>query len=123
MIYLLEIFLEFFGLLVFEVTTNFIFFKLQSGQTLTRRSPSVFLGLLVIGSVFGFLSTYVYESQISDQTIKILNLLATPIFMGAVMQLVGWLKLESGRTVVALDHFLGGYMFALGFVLVRFFIV
>lgn len=120
MMFILEIIFEFFGVVVFEAAANLIASRLQQGRVIAHKSVSVFLFLAGIGAALGYFSTYFYGAQIASESAKIGHMLATPVAMGAIMHLIGHYKTKTGRDLVSLDHFLGGYFFSLAFVVVRF---
>ena len=62
------------------------------------------------------------HSFIHSESLRIANLIVTPLVLGALMALLGRNRLANGEEIVPLDKFSNAALFALGMAGVRFFI-
>lgn len=87
-----------------------------------RRNPIIAaFGYLFIGAILGGLSLFFFpESFISDERFHIINLVITPPLAGLVMALIGKLRERRGQTLLRLDSFVYGFIFALPMAIIRF---
>jgi hypothetical protein len=58
---------------------------------------------------------------IENPSLRLLNLLLTPVAGGAMMALLGRLRARKGAPLIQLDHFGYAFTFAFAMALVRFF--
>jgi hypothetical protein len=78
-------------------------------------------GYLLIGAAVGGISLLVVRSTlIHSSTLRVLNLILTPLLAGLVMALIGLLRQRKGQQLVRLDRFGYGFIFAFGMALIRF---
>jgi hypothetical protein len=79
------------------------------------------IGFFLWGALAGGISVFVFpRSFIKSQTLRLLNLIVTPLATGEIMRLIGKLRERRGQTLVGLDRFLYAFAFALAMALVRF---
>lgn len=77
---------------------------------------------LAAGAVMGAGSLVFFpHSFIHSETLRIANLIVTPLVLGALMALLGRKRLANGEEIVPLDKFSNAALFALGMGAVRFF--
>lgn len=83
----------------------------------------VVTGLLWLagGAVMGAGSLVFFpHSFIHSETLRVANLIVTPLVLGALMALLGRRRLANGEEIVPLDKFSNAALFALGMAAVRF---
>lgn len=89
-----------------------------------RKPPNPWLaslGYLLFGCMFGGLSLLIISHHITTQgPARIANLVITPLAIGVFMAIVGRWRAQRGDRMLRIDGFFYGYLFALGFALVRF---
>lgn len=77
---------------------------------------------LAAGALMGAGSLIFFpQSFIHSETLRIANLILTPLVLGAIMALIGRKRLANGEEIVPLDKFSNAALFALGMAAVRFF--
>jgi hypothetical protein len=77
----------------------------------------------VIGALLGWLSLLVFPTHLTPVGLwRGLNLIASPVLAGLCMSLLGAWRKGRGQELIRLDRFLCGFVFALAFALVRFFL-
>ena len=80
------------------------------------------IGYFLFGAIIGGLSLLLVASHmVNDKGLRVANLVLTPIAAGLCMGALGAWRARRGQTVLRLDRFSYGYLFALAFALVRFF--
>lgn len=79
------------------------------------------IGYGIFGAIAGIISLWVLPSLfISAEWLRIVNLIATPLVAGLVMERLGaWREMKDQETI-RLDTFSYGFVFALSMALVRF---
>jgi len=78
-------------------------------------------GYAVFGAVLGWLSVLVLPSHlVASGALRIVNLILTPIAVGALMCVMGSWRVKRGQAVLRIDKFAYGYLFALALALARF---
>jgi hypothetical protein len=114
--------------LVFEVLLNAVFelgaeagFRALAAPFLERPHPALaVLGYAAYGAGVGALSSVVLtEFVIRDPTLAAVNLAMSPVFAGLTMMGLGALRARRGQTLIRLDSFFYGWLFAAAFVLTR----
>jgi len=89
-----------------------------------RREPNPWLaalGYLLLGEIAGGLSLLAFSHHlVAAQALRVANLVVTPIAAGGLMSLLGSWRARRGQSVLRIDRFAYGYLFALGLALVRF---
>lgn len=87
-----------------------------------RRPPNPWLaalGYLLFGSILGGLSLLVVAHHLVPEAWRIANLIGTPIAVGGLMALMGAWRKRRGQELFQIDRFVYGYLFALGFAIIR----
>ena len=81
------------------------------------------VGYTLFGAIAGGLSLLVFPAHlVKGKTLRMVNLVATPVAVGFVMSAVGLWRAKRGQTVLRIDRFFYGFLFALSLALVRFWI-
>lgn len=78
------------------------------------------LGYSLFGGILGGLSLFIFPDNLVPESLRIANLLATPLAVGGVMAVIGAWRARRGQPVLRIDRFAYGYLFALALGLVRF---
>ena len=79
------------------------------------------IGYLLFGLILGGLSLLVFpRSFVRSETFHGINLLITPLVAGLVMGAIGRWRARHGETLLRLDSFVYGFVFAFAMALVRF---
>ncbi|HEY0634932.1 MAG TPA: hypothetical protein VGE00_06085 [Gammaproteobacteria bacterium] len=78
------------------------------------------LGHALFGVIAGGLSLLLFSSHLVAGELRMANLLVTPVAVGFCMSAMGAWRARRGQTVLRIDRFAYGYLFALAFALVRF---
>ena len=82
------------------------------------------VGYTAYGAGLGALSSVVLgEFLVRDPTLAMVNLAASPVVAGLAMMGVGAVRARRGQSLVRLDSFFYGWLFAAAFVLTRFALV
>lgn len=80
------------------------------------------IGYPALGAAMGYASVWLFPvSFISSPTLRLANLVLTPIAAGAAMAALGAWRARHQQGLVGLDRFVFGFLFALAMALVRFF--
>lgn len=79
------------------------------------------IGYALFGSILGGLSLLAFPNNLVPEPWRLLNLVATPFAVGALMVAMGAWRARRGQPVLRIDRFAYGYLFALALALVRFF--
>jgi hypothetical protein len=90
-----------------------------------RKSPNPVVaaaGYMLLGVIFGILSLWAVPSHLAPGAWRVANLVFTPLVIGFFMLLVGSWRAKHGLSVLRIERFAYGYLFALGVALVRFFV-
>ena len=120
---LLEIILEALFSVVGELLTEV---GLRSfGEPFVKREARnpVFAGIgyCLLGLIMGGLSLLIFPNPlVRSETFHGINLLITPVLAGLAMSAVGRLRRRQGKTLLRLDSFIYGFLFAFMIALVRF---
>ena len=87
-----------------------------------RRNPVIAgLGYLLIGLILGGVSLLIFpRSFVRSETFHGISLLITPVVSGLAMGALGRWREGRGETVLRIDSFVYGFLFALAMALVRF---
>lgn len=94
--------------------------KISDGRLRFKASPLWYLLLLPAAALFlGALSARFHPLLLSTKTLRIANLLVTPLIAGFGMHMIGNLKRARGKQALVLDAFVSGYVFALAFAIGR----
>ena len=121
---MLEFMFEFLGEILLQAAAEaLIELGLHSLGEPFRRRPNPWLaalGYLLFGAVFGGLSLLAFPHNMVPPAWRIANLALTPIIAGALMAAMGAWRAGRGQSVLRIDRFAYGYLFALSMALVRF---
>lgn len=89
-----------------------------------RKPPNPWLaafGYFLFGAILGGVSLWIFSHHIvTSPDWRIVNLIITPVLVGLLMSGLGAWRARRGQTVLRIDRFSYGYIFALSFALVRF---
>ena len=122
---MLELLLEFVGeFLLQAIGEALVELGLHSAAEPFRRAPNArlaALGYTIFGAVLGGLSLLAFPTNLVPEAWRVLNLFATPLAVGGMMAAVGAWRARRGESVLRIDRFAYGYLFALSLALVRFF--
>lgn len=88
-----------------------------------RRQPSPWLaavGYAIFGASLGGLSLLLFPHNLVPGAWRIANLVATPMAVGGFMAGIGAWRARRGESLLRIDRFAYGYLFAICFALIRF---
>jgi hypothetical protein len=119
--FLIELLLEF----VIQIVGEALFeLGLHSMAEPFHRKPNPWLaalGYAIIGAIFGGISLWLFpQHMVAGEAWRWVNLLVTPLAVGLCMSWLGSWRAKKGQTVLRIDRFTYGYLFALSLGLVRF---
>ena len=90
-----------------------------------RRPPNPWLaalGYAIFGAALGGLSLLLFPANLAPTGVaRVANLVLTPIAVGGCMVALGAWRARRGESLLRLDKFVYGYLFALSLALVRFY--
>lgn len=119
--FLFEIVVEVLIQLFFEALVEL---GLQSMAEPFRRPPNPWLAALgygLLGVIAGGISLWLFPTYlVGGETLRIVNLVLTPVAVGLLMCLMGAWRAHRGQPVLRIDRFAYGYLFALALALTRF---
>ncbi len=120
-----ELLFGFFGELILQIFGELLIeLGLHSVANRDRRVPSPWLaaiGYLLMGALIGALSLLVFPDYlVANKSLRVANTALSPIVAGLSMAAMGKWRAKRGEDVLRIDKFAYGYLFALGFALVRF---
>ncbi|MBI3870604.1 MAG: hypothetical protein HY299_18910 [Verrucomicrobia bacterium] len=89
-----------------------------------QKAPNPWLagiGYSVFGAAAGGLSLWLVSSHlVKSQSLRVLNLILTPIAVGVLMAAIGTWRSHRAQRVLRIDRFACGYLFAFLLALTRF---
>ena len=109
--------------LVGEISLEFLVRSVGEPFVSRERRNSIIAGIgyFLIGLILGGFSLLIFpRSFVRSENFHGINLLITPVVSGLVMSAIGRWRLRQGKTILRLDSFVYGYLFALALALVRF---
>jgi hypothetical protein len=119
--FLIELLLEFLLQLFTEVLAELGLHALAEPLRRTPNPLLATLGYAMFGAIAGGLSLLVLpEHLVHAPHLRTVNLLLTPLAVGASMAAIGTWRARHGQSLLRIDRFFHGYVFALAFALVRF---
>ena len=89
-----------------------------------RRPPNPWLaaiGYALFGAALGGLSLLLFPNNLVQGALRVVNLVATPVAVGCVLAGIGAWRARRGQSVLRIDRFSYGYLFALSVALIRFY--
>jgi hypothetical protein len=114
---LLELLIQIVGEVLFEL-------GLHSLAEPFRRPPNPWIaavGYLLFGAMFGGVSLWLFPHyMVAGPVLRWVNLLTTPLAVGAGMSRLGAWRASRGQALMRIDRFWYGYLFAVSFAVVRF---
>lgn len=124
--FLIELLFEFIGEIVLQVVFEALaesglqFFKREKAAAPPAPWKPV-LGYALLGAVVGGISLLLVPNAfLQSRSLRIVNLIVTPIVSGAAMVLIGRLRARRGQPVPSIDRFAYGLTFAFAMAAVRF---
>lgn len=123
--FLFEIVFQFLGELLLQLVVElFVEMGMRSLAQVFARKPSPRLalaGYTLWGVLAGGVSLIVFpHSAVRDPSLRLANLLVTPVLAGAAMMLLGRLREKKGKPLVRLDRFGYAFLFAFTMSLMRY---
>ena len=123
--FVFEIILQFLGELllqmVFELLIELGFHSMADTVRKPRDPVLSSIGFILLGAIAGGVSLLIFPaSLIHSANLRLVNLFATPLAIGAIMMLIGKARDRKGQTLVKLDRFGYAFAFAFSMSLVRF---
>jgi hypothetical protein len=120
-----EILFGFFGELLLQLLGEVLVeIGLHSVAEPFRKKPSPWLAACayaLFGAALGGLSLLVFPDYLmANKSLRVANTALSPIVAGLSMAAIGKWRARRGEAVLRIDKFAYGYLFALGFALVRF---
>ena len=128
-----EIILGFFGYLlqfILEIVAQAAFELLAElgvrslAEPFRRSGPAspimAAIGYLIYGAIAGALSLLLPKVFIIAKSLRVANLIVTPIACGFLMAWLGRLRERRGAETIRLDTFMYGYLFAMSMAVVRY---
>ena len=87
-----------------------------------RRNPILAsIGYLLWGGIIGVVTVIIFPTlMIKNATLRILNIIISPIMAGLAMSAVGSWRKRMGQDLLRIDSFLYGALFAFGLAIVRY---
>ena len=121
---MLQLLLELLGEFQLQITVEaLIELGLHSLAEPLRRPPNPWLaalGYALFGALLGALSLLLLPAHLAPAGfVRTVNLLLTPVAVGGCMVLFGAWRAKRGEALWRIDRFAYGYLFALGFALIR----
>ncbi len=78
------------------------------------------IGYLIYGAIAGVISLMLPKMFVVSKSLRLANLIITPIACGFVMSSLGRFRERRGDETIRLDTFMYGYLFALSMAVVRY---
>jgi hypothetical protein len=89
-----------------------------------RKTPNPLVaavGHFVLGALAGALSLWLVPAHLVPVAWRAANLAFTPLAVGFMMLIIGSLRSKQGLSVLRIERFVYGYLFALGVAIARFY--
>lgn len=120
----MEILFELIGELLLQIIVEVLGeLGLQALAAPFRREPNPWLaalGYALFGLILGGISLPLLPQLLVGARFRLLNLIVSPVACGGLMAFVGTWRRRRGDTVLRIDRFGCGFLFALGFAIMRF---
>jgi hypothetical protein len=120
---LIELVFEFLISILFEILAEIGLYSIveATAKRIDRNPVLALIGYALLGAAVGGISLIFFpESVIRSSSYHGIGLVTIPLMAGLVMMGVGALRRRKGDSVIQLDSFIFGFVFAFGTVLVRF---
>jgi len=120
--FLIEIFLEFLiqivGELLFAVVLHFFSRFIRTRKTLNALVTGImYLG---VGLLAGWFSILIFpRAFVRSSNLHGISLLITPVLAGFAMSTIGWIRGRQGKSLIRLETFSCGFIFAFAIALIR----
>ena len=88
-----------------------------------RRTPNPWVaafGYTMFGAILGGISLLAFPANLAPPSWRVMNLVITPVAVGVIVALLGKRRVKRGQSMLGIDRFSYGYLFALSLGLVRF---
>lgn len=120
--YVLQFFFEILAQAVFELLAEMGIRCLAEPFRQSKPANQLFaaIGYLIYGALVGALSLLLPKMFTVSQTLRLANLIITPIACGFIMAWFGRFRERRGDETIQLDTFMYGYLFALSMAVVRY---
>lgn len=116
---IVEVILPLIGEIAFEVLLRCLGEPFVSREY--RNALAAGAGYFLIGLILGGFSVLIFpQSFVRSERFHGISLLITPVVSGLVMSAIGRWRLRQGKTLLRLDSFVYGFLFAFAMALVRF---
>jgi hypothetical protein len=119
---LLEFVIQFFGELLVQLIFELGFHGLAEPFRSVRKTNLVFAVVCYVcaGLASGAISLLIVPKHLIDsETLRYINLIATPIMLGIFFEVLGHLRQKRGEDKLPLDRFSCGFAFAISMGLIR----
>ena len=119
--FMLQIFGEFFLQIAIEILVELGFHSLKEPFRHPANPWLAVLGYALLGGILGGISLlFVGHHFIASDSLRLVNLLLSPVTAGLLMVTFGEWRTRRGESLFSIDKFLCGYIFALSLALVRY---
>lgn len=123
--FIFELLFEFFGefllQIVFELLAEFGLHSLREPFQRKPHPAVAFIGYGLLGALAGGLSLWAFPSLlIASPDAQLANLLISPVLAGLLMAALGAWRAKRGQSLLRMDRFACGFLFALSMALVRY---
>ena len=121
---MIELLLEVVGeFLIQVVVETFIQLGFHSLAAPFKRTPNPWMaaaGYTMFGAILGGISLFAFPANLVPPSWRVMNLVITPVAVGVIVALLGKRRVKRGQSLLRIDRFSYGYLFALSLGLVRF---
>jgi hypothetical protein len=123
--FMLQLIIEVIGELLLQALVEVLVeLGLHSVVEPLNRKPKTWMAAIgygIFGIVAGAFSLWIFPNNLTDPSLRLANLLVTPLLVGGLMVALGAWRTRRHQATIGLDKFVYGYLFAFTFGLVRFF--
>ena len=105
-----------------ELTAEMGIRKIGDAFDLSKPKNPIFslMGYIILAVCCAFISLHFFKDHfIKNESLRLLNLVITPILVGMIMNLRGKVLMKRNQNTIRLDSFWYGFSFALTFGLIR----
>ena len=117
---LLEVVGEFLIQVVVETLIQLGFHSLAAPFKKTPNPWVAAAGYTMFGAILGGISLLAFPTNLAPPSWRVMNLVITPVAVGVIVALLGKRRVKRGQSMLRIDRFSYGYLFALSLGLVRF---